>query len=704
MLPGCSSGVVEDGAGGGGDDAGDAGAFTLANSTVSLPLGPAGVFPIEGMKTTTNVADVVPFPERPDDSPVTAVVRILPEKIKLDAFSVSGKLGRQMVDGVTVTGSFNVDVWVDQHGAADPCDSGTHIGGWFLDVVDNEVVGVKIGSHIQGRALQVFLDNGFSMCLRTNIDTVGDPDVTDPSQIRGTIELQGLELTFGPHRDVGIVDVPEADRPTPGTTQACCWPPLSVYYEFNEPRVQLCEDLGMDERFGTPRQQCERGGGVWKGPGSSCDSLTCDEPFRVCCLQPNEPSVHLKCTEYPEEYCLTADIGVPTALFPEDVTCDDRPDPCGEPTTPCCYPDGSCRNIPLALFDGCPDGGRPQGEGTVCEDISCPFIPEPPDIRACCMPDGTCRDVGPATCDVVGGTPQGEGGSCAELTCPVFGACCELDATCVLRTEEECFLLSRDAPHTYLGDNTACIPNRCEKPTGACCDRDGNCTDEEEETCVENGGFYQGHATSCNNAFCQEVVGACCDGAGGCIELTESQCNDRFGSYLGDDTQCATSVCPDPLGACCFNNACTTASAQDCAALPGTYHGDGSSCDSVSCAPPPEYLVWYTANVCCWSAPWVFISDRAEFEREEMRCNFAGGGLCPNDPAVKRELQGGFATVEAAVAWLCPQITSRFNHRWCGNIYVQMNGQNWKIAGGRCDLSELPFIGVEELPEATSCE
>lgn len=110
--------------------------------------------------------------------------------------------------------------------------------------------------------------------------------------------------------------------------------------------------------------------------------------------------------------------------------------------------------------------------------------------------------------------------------------------------------------------------------------------------------------------------------------------------------------------------------------------------------------MWYTSNVCCWGAPLVYISTRSGFEAETPKSSYPGGGLDSSIPVTKVEMQGGFATSEDAVSWLCPQFQSRFNHYWCGSGFVQMNGANWRTS--LCDTSDLPVI--DDTPDTDLCE
>jgi len=104
--------------------------------------------------------------------------------------------------------------------------------------------------------------------------------------------------------------------------------------------------------------------------------------------------------------------------------------------------------------------------------------------------------------------------------------------------------------------------------------------------------------------------------------------------------------------------------------------------------PADDWLVYYTDNVRCWSAPGLHIATRTEFETWRATASYSGGGIDYSIEAIKVELQGGFASRADAEAWLCPRFESRFNHYWCG-VHVWMDGQYWWPKVG-CDLSGLP--------------
>ncbi len=599
--------------GGGGDN--PSVSFTIANTTITLELGPAGVFQFTGGASVTNVADVVPFEKPPGDVPVSAVIRIRPEDVTVNLELPDAKSVSTPQTAKTITGSFVLLVSISQRGDPNPCATGTQVGTWSLKVENNVVTNVGYGAPLYNHDLQLFLDNGFALCLTTNIDTTSN--TLDPAKLRGTVTFQGLQITFGPHGDVEFADV--STQPPPGTTEACCWPPLSVYYQFNEPRQQLCEDLGFNERFGTPKQQCERAGGIWKGAGSSCATSTCSEDFRVCCRQGRD--ISQPCTEYSESYCLNSPVNEGTyTVFPLGVTCETDPPPCNEETAACCYSDGSCRTIPIRIIGECPDGGISQGVGTDCRTTTCPTAPPAPNKQACCFESGSCDDLPPEDCGVAGGASKG------------------------------------------LGTN--CSPNLCPQPA---------------------------------------PKAACCASSGTCTLVTQSACTAPGSTFIVSSATCSPNPCPQPAptGACCVTGNCNDLTAAECAALPGgVYSGDGTGCATVECAPPVEYLVWYTGNVSCWGAPLIYIDTRDSFNVSASAASYPGGGIDYSVPLVKTELRGGFASIEEARDWICPQFVSRFSHAWCGSYYQSANC-NWQPGALGCDLSALPF--TDTLPAGTSC-
>ena len=74
------------------------------------------------------------------------------------------------------------------------------------------------------------------------------------------------------------------------------------------------------------------------------------------------------------------------------------------PTQACCLESGEC--LDLTVEECSAAGGTPQGEDTICADITCP---QPtPVTQACCLESGECLDLTVEECSAAGGTPQGE--------------------------------------------------------------------------------------------------------------------------------------------------------------------------------------------------------------------------------------------------------------------------------------------------------
>jgi len=154
----------------------------------------------------------------------------------------------------------------------------------------------------------------------------------------------------------------------------------------------------------------------------------------------------------------------------------------------CCLPDDTCE----ILQDGfcADDGGVFMGDGTVCEEITCPGF-----TRACCLPNVNCVDVSLRECDLIDGIPGSPGSECASWDCDSDGACCLPDETCT----------------------------------------DGS----NSEDCAAAGGVYQGNSSLCQNVECPEFEGACCAPNGACIEVVRSICDLIEGEWHAAPADCA---------------------------------------------------------------------------------------------------------------------------------------------------------------------
>jgi hypothetical protein len=168
---------------------------------------------------------------------------------------------------------------------------------------------------------------------------------------------------------------------------------------------------------------------------------------------------------------------------------------------------------------------------------------------------------------------------------PGVGACCNLDGTCSLGLQSDCF----SSGGTYQGDGTDCGTVSCPQPEfGACCMPDGSCFEDFDFSCDEFGGAFQGVGTTCATANCAEPEEACCFAATmSCMNATASDCTALGGQPQGFGTTCATFEC-FPMGACCLpDGTCQDGmSPEDCAAADGTYQGNDTVCSGVSCPQP----------------------------------------------------------------------------------------------------------------------
>jgi len=204
--------------------------------------------------------------------------------------------------------------------------------------------------------------------------------------------------------------------------------------------------------------------GEFQGPGTDCASVNC---YTACCVPDGNGGV--LCIDWPLDVCLE------WGGEPLGIGTDCQTSTCPQPDQACCFPDGSCQELPP--IDCNTNGGVPQGAGVDCEPNPCPQ----PETEACCFPDGTCEELLPSDCNTNGGQPQGE--------------------------------------------DTDCDPNPCPQPeTEACCFSDGHCEELLPSDCNTNGGLPQGEGTDCDPNPCPQptmLLGADVN-SGGLWELDET--------------------------------------------------------------------------------------------------------------------------------------------------------------------------------------
>lgn len=89
-----------------------------------------------------------------------------------------------------------------------------------------------------------------------------------------------------------------------------------------------------------------------------------------------------------------------------------------------------------------------------------------------------------------------------------------------------------------------------------------------------------------SSVSCQPGIGPCCIN-GVCQVTTQADCLAQGGTYQGDGTSCDGVSCPPPATqACCFSNgSCLNLSPEDCAGAGGTPGGLGTTCSNHNCNP-----------------------------------------------------------------------------------------------------------------------
>lgn len=99
--------------------------------------------------------------------------------------------------------------------------------------------------------------------------------------------------------------------------------------------------------------------------------------------------------------------------------------------------------------------------------------------------------------------------------------------------------------------------------------------------------FLQGDLVIRAVVDCEELSGACCLTDGSCEEMTPSNCAAAGGTYMGDGTDCDQVTCPQPTQACCFEatTGCLDLTESDCLLAGGIPAGPGTNCATYVCFP-----------------------------------------------------------------------------------------------------------------------
>jgi hypothetical protein len=264
----------------------------------------------------------------------------------------------------------------------------------------------------------------------------------------------------------------------------------------------------------------------------------------------------------------------------------------------CCLPDGTCEiagapQIDPDTFAGatCDDlGGIYQGDGALCDDVTC--------VGACCIPvllangagSFNCEEIGFGSCSDLGGAFNGLGVMCVmDIEEPVLGgdvincnaefgpgACCfGANTECVFTNVADCAVNGG----IWFGEDSYCDgvttfgPEKGDPETfavlcndyGPCCFPGGYCERIFQSVCELEGGVFQGAGQFCFDVNCPQNFP--CPGFGGCFEENGTPgCDDGFCCQLvcSVDSFCcevewdaicvgeANYFCTGTAGACCL--------------------------------------------------------------------------------------------------------------------------------------------------------
>jgi len=242
----------------------------------------------------------------------------------------------------------------------------------------------------------------------------------------------------------------------------------------------------------------------------------------------------------------------------------------------CCKADGSCSVGTQTECEGL--DGQYQGDGSTCDDCHGACLADVLELSTCLAGSGVLAWLVPGRPVI----PRFPAAPAVPPGCPPPGP-----AGCHNTTKYCCDAARR----TFVATST------CEGTTGACCLANGCVDDTSGGPCRMAGGEFTKVGTKCTDDPC---TGACCIFSGICANRAlPCECTDlAAGFYRGKGTACGEPgadddaiACTVPTGACCvslpvFGKPCLADTTKfDCAGFKGSYKGDGSSCDAVSCPP-----------------------------------------------------------------------------------------------------------------------
>ncbi len=392
--------------------------FTIAGKTITLSLGSAGIFPVGPGMQTTNVASLKPFDEAPTDTPSTAVARLLSSSVTILPPDSNGDK-RYAYQLASINGTANLHVLIAPGDDALPCNTGVSIGTWTITAENGAVSDISEDLNLSHAAIGAMLGNDIKVCMEMQAD------------FEASVHVDRFFLEFGPDDDV--------EPPIGG---ACC-------YAEND-GSQSCIDIGSIGILDTAEDCIRVFGGVPQGEGTSCATVTCDDPFEACC-----------------------------------------------------FDDGNClQMMPDRCLGFWPDPGTPQGPGSTCGNVECEATQGPAETEACCYFGDCLGDLHPDTCRMGRGEARGLGSTCANTDCTVDAteACCLTDGSCDDATREDCGSMG-GIPR---GVGTRCADTVCPATTVACCLPDGSCAQQTSTACATADGTAGALGTTCADVTCPE--------------------------------------------------------------------------------------------------------------------------------------------------------------------------------------------------------
>ncbi|MDG2424784.1 MAG: hypothetical protein P8M22_12510 [Phycisphaerales bacterium] len=314
---------------------------------------------------------------------------------------------------------------------------------------------------------------------------------------------------------------------------------------------------------------CEMWGGVFRGPGTSCNEIYDGGQF-------DDPDQNICSTDPPLALgaCCLPDTGLGRDCL------------CGITTSETCWFNGGVwleySSLPSLGVNARCFAQSCDGQGQNDLTIQC-YNDNTVIESACCLPsssfpDGACLVTDQLTCEDLGGTFQTDGAvdfttvrggiPCGIVLCDEGiptnqGACCNA-STCVDVPAASC----PDTWSFYPG--LSCDPgSSCPydpEETGACCLSFGSvCLDDRTyQDCLALEGEFDASSTNCDDIECTTVSqGICCaqtmvngETYDYCVsQYSESQCTSIGGTWLAEGQRCIDNPC-GMKGVCCIEEIC----------------------------------------------------------------------------------------------------------------------------------------------------